>query len=340
MRRAALAVPAVAACLALALAGCSKDQPKAAAPTASASPSPTASATATAPARDASLLSGRKGRRDGSVYAVKIDNTHSAHPQVGVDAADVVYVEEVEGGLTRLAAVFSSTYPKQVGPVRSGRISDIRLLRQYGEVGLIYSGSQRKMIAPLQRSSLHLVSFDANGKGFSRASGRPAPYNVIGDFATLRARAGKTSVPSKAPYAFGPAPAGGKAATHLSVRWPGAHLTATWSKSAERWLVSMDGSASRTPSGKRLGPQTFIVQRVKVVKSKYVDVNRNPTPDSKTVGSGSALVLRDGRVYDAKWSRASDDDITHWTIGGKEAVLSAGQVWVALAGTTRTVSVR
>ncbi len=49
-------------------------------------------------------------------------------PQSGVKAADIVYVEQVEGGETRLMAVYSSKLPKKVGPVRSARISDLHIL--------------------------------------------------------------------------------------------------------------------------------------------------------------------------------------------------------------------
>jgi hypothetical protein len=63
--------------------------------------------------------------------AVKIYDTAQAHPQAGLEDADIVYIEQVEGGLTRLAAIFSSTIPKVVGPVRSARISDIEILEQY-----------------------------------------------------------------------------------------------------------------------------------------------------------------------------------------------------------------
>jgi len=228
-----------------------------------------------------------------------------------------------------------------VGPVRSARISDIDLLRQYGSPGLVYSGSQRAMVAPLKASGLRLISLDAGSRGFRRAGDRPAPYNVIADLPTLRARAGaEVSKPAVVGYRFGPAPAGGRAAASGSVRWPAARLRATWSSGERRWLVAMDGRASRTPDGAQLGPSTLVVQRVDVVASRYRDVNRNTTPDSRTVGSGSALVLRDGRVYDARWSRPSAADPTTYTVGGKPAVLAAGQVWVALVGTSRPVTVR
>ncbi len=136
--------------------------------------------------------------------------------------ADVVYIEQVEGGVTRLAAVFSSTYPKLVGPVRSARISDIDLLRQYGTVGLFYSGSQTPLLPKLQAAPLKLVSFDADRTGYTRQPNRPMPYDVIGDFATLRKRAGKVSTPKAAGYTFGDAPAGGKPATNVSIAYQSA----------------------------------------------------------------------------------------------------------------------
>jgi hypothetical protein len=74
------------------------------------------------------------------VYGVKIDDTATARPQLGISSADIVYVEQVEGGLTRLLAVFGSTLPAQVGPLRSVRASDTQILAQYGPVGLAFSG--------------------------------------------------------------------------------------------------------------------------------------------------------------------------------------------------------
>ena len=67
-----------------------------------------------------SVLSGREGV-DGQLLAVKIDDTNMAHPQIGLEDAEIVYIEQVEGGLTRLAAIFSTVIPERVGPVQIGR---------------------------------------------------------------------------------------------------------------------------------------------------------------------------------------------------------------------------
>ena len=62
------------------------------------------------------------------VVAVKIDNTSAGRPQYGISQADVVYIEQVEGGLTRMMAVFHTHLPTEVGPVRSVRTTDVELL--------------------------------------------------------------------------------------------------------------------------------------------------------------------------------------------------------------------
>jgi hypothetical protein len=91
---------------------------------------------------------------DGPILVVKIDDTRSARPQIGLEDADLVYIEQVEGGLTRLAAIYSSVIPQNIGPVRSARISDIDILSQYGKVVFAYSGAQRAMLSVIANSNL------------------------------------------------------------------------------------------------------------------------------------------------------------------------------------------
>ena len=100
-----------------------------------------------------SPLSGRPVTSpDQSILVVKVENTHAARPQIGLSSADVVYVEQVEGGISRLAAVFSSTLPSKVGPIRSARITDPDLVAQFGHVAFAYSGVQPKMVPVLEAS--------------------------------------------------------------------------------------------------------------------------------------------------------------------------------------------
>ena len=274
------------------------------------------------------------------MWAVKVDNTSKAHPQAGLSKADVVYVEQVEGGVTRLAAIYSSAYPRYVGPVRSGRISDIELLRQYGTVGLIYSGSQTKLADNLRRADLRLVSFDANRTGFLRSPSRTQPYDVIGTWARLQKRVGTPDAPPVMGYTFGAAPTGGKRSAGFSLSYPAARVSAVWSGAAKRWLLSMDGAPDRAAEGGQLAASTFIVQRSVVKASAYHDINGVNTPETVTVGKGKATFFIGGRVYQGAWSRPKAAAVTTYKIGGRSAVFAAGQVWVALVGKDRPLTLR
>ncbi|MGW0068406.1 DUF3048 N-terminal domain-containing protein, partial [Streptosporangium sandarakinum] len=125
-------------------AACSSDEP-------AAGKQPQAAAEATTPAETPSPepthpFTGLPGAARRPVLAAKIENTSAGKPQLGLRSADIVYVEQVEAGLTRLMAIFSSKLPPKIGPVRSARISDLHILPQFGKPALAYSGVQTKMI--------------------------------------------------------------------------------------------------------------------------------------------------------------------------------------------------
>ncbi|PJE95868.1 DUF3048 domain-containing protein [Streptomyces carminius] len=267
------------------------------------------------------------------VLAVKIDNARNARPHTGLEAADVVYVEQVEWGLTRLLTILSSELPPSVGPVRSAREADIELLRQFGEPALAYSGAQSRLIPVLEDSPLHLLPADEVPDAYSRSSERSAPHNLYLDpEAALRAAPEEVSEANDIGFRFGPAPEGGRPTDEETVRFPNSRYTFTWSADEERWLVSMDGEPARTTDGGRLGAPTVVVQRVEIRDSRFRDRGGGVSPYSETVGSGEATVLRGGRAYEARWSRPSAEDGTEFTTpGGERLNFARGQVWVVLA---------
>jgi len=282
------------------------------------------------------------------VLIAKIGNIPRERPPIGLSQADVVYVEMVEGGLTRLAAVFSSRMPERVGPVRSARETDADLLRPYGEAAFAYSGSDRAVLPLLRRSPLRLLSFDANLLGYRRDPSRGySPYNVVGDTAVLLARAGAVARAHDVGFRFGPWPAAGvtspavargRAVSTMTARWPTARLTAAWDAPSHRWLILMDGSASVDADGTRLTAATVLVQYVEESYLARHDSSGASVPFAHTTGSGTGVVLRDGRALDATWSRPKVTDDTVWSIGGTRATFAPGQLWVLLVPKGRVVS--
>ena len=280
-------------------------------------------------------ISGRVGS-DGPVLAVKIDDTSLARPQIGLEDADLVYIELVEGGLTRLAAIFSSVIPQNIGPVRSARISDIEILSQFGKVVFAYSGAQKLMYPVI--SSANLWDYGAQRSSptiYTRDQTRPAPYNMVlrADLLLEKVSNDEREVTqSKSPgWTFGERPVGGVAIDSAAVRWPASRYEVTWSISEKRWLLSNGGVADMAASGSQLGPTTFVIQNVEITNSIYRGASGTYTPYSQTVGTGTGYILRDGRSFKAMWSRPSAESGTKWTLAdGNEIKFAPGSVWVAL----------
>ncbi|MGW5211773.1 DUF3048 domain-containing protein [Streptomyces sp. NPDC004051] len=279
-----------------------------------------------------------ESRPDGAggspVLAVKLDNAPTARPQTGLDAADVVYVEQVEGGLSRLMAVYATRLPESVGPVRSAREADLELLRQFDRPILAFSGAQSRLLPLIGEAPLEALTPGTPGARtgvYSRATDRSSPHNL---YLHPRRLLDDPPGPSALTTGFhhGPPPPGGTPEATHTVRYPAARFAFTWSEARDRWLVSMDGDPAVTPRGERLAPETVVVQYVTVRASDYHDYLGNNTPYTETVGSGEATVLRDGRAHQVRWSRPDAADGTSFTTdGGAPVNFARGQVWVVYA---------
>ncbi len=280
-------------------------------------------------------ISGREGV-DGPILAVKIDDTRLARPQIGVDDADLVYIEQVEGGLTRLAAIFSSVIPQNIGPVRSARISDIDILAQYGKVIFAYSGAQRTMLTVIANSNLWDYGAQRQSPTiYTRDDARPGPYDMVlrADLLLEKVKNDQREVAlsKSAGWSFGKSPKGGVEVDSALVQWPASKYEVTWSKSEKRWLLSNSGVPNFAASGKQLGATTFVIQNVEISNSIFRSSDGGYTPLSETVGTGTGYILRNGQSFKANWNRASAESGTTWTgEDGSEIRFAPGSIWVAL----------
>lgn len=266
-----------------------------------------------------------------SVLAVKIDNVRAARPHTGLNEADIVYVEQVEAGLSRLMAVYAQKLPKVVGPVRSARESDLELLGQFDRPTLAFSGAQSKLLPLIDKAPLEAEPPGEGSDAYFRSPHRRSPHNLYLRPDRLMPTAPGTDALTTG-FRFGAAPAGGKSETLRTVRFEAARYTFTWSESQDRWRVAMDGQAAMTTDGGPVTAGTVVVQYVKVRQSAFHDFLGNYTPYTETVGSGKASVLRDGLAYDeVNWKRPkATDGTTFTTRDGRPMNFQHGQVWVVL----------
>jgi hypothetical protein len=265
----------------------------------------------------------------GPVLAVKIDNLAQARPQTGLTEADLVYILPVEGGLSRIFAVFSSHVPPVIGPVRSAREDDLELLAQFGRPAFAFSGAQPELLPVVEKARI-VDLYAGLVSGYFRDPHRIAPHNLYAHTSQLIAEAPGASKAHDIGFRFGPPPPGGRPTKSFSVSYPAASFMFRWSARDGRWLVWMDGAPARATEGGQLGAPTVVIQYTRVRTSHFREAGIRP-PYAESTGSGTGLVLRNGRAYAIRWSRPdANGGTTFTTTSGQPMTFAPGQVWIVL----------
>ncbi|MET0447968.1 MAG: DUF3048 domain-containing protein [Aeromicrobium sp.] len=273
-----------------------------------------------------------KGRPSNPVFVVKIENTSSGAPQYGLNKADLVLEELVEGGLTRLAAFFYSSLPSKVGHVRSLRTSDIGIA---GPVGgqIVASGGANGAYNKVENAGITVFSEDAGSPGFSSDPAKVRPYNRLIDLKTVAKEAKRSRI--KGPYlpwtpsgAASPAAATGKTktATAATVRFSNSTST-SWKLSGSKWART-NGHAEE---GKDFKADTMIVVFARVGDAGYLDPAGNPVPETVFEGSGEAQVFHGDQVDTVKWNKPSlDEGLSFKAADGTAYTIDPGKVFIEL----------
>ncbi|UQX86812.1 DUF3048 domain-containing protein [Jatrophihabitans telluris] len=298
------------------------------------SPSPAPSKPTAKPVAAVNPLTGVGAPFKGRVLAVKIDDTENGRPPVGLDKADVVYIEQAEGGLTRMVAVFGTNHPL-VEPVRSVRASDAELLSQYGRIQLVASGGGGDSLSTLDRSVVTGVINDRGAAGFGRDGNRPAPYNLTANLAQIAANAKSGGAKNigftwSTPYSQ---LARAKAAPTVSTVVGSTSVTFAYVPSAHRYARTIGGQKLIAADGTPIGAANVLVQLCTVrTNPADVDVMGNPSQFTETVGSGPVVLFRDGKRVNGTWSRTSVTGITTYRdLRGKPLFMRPGGATVVLA---------
>jgi len=309
---------------ALALAGCSGSSGS---PKAKTSEGPSAQATATGQTLSGSWpltgLPASGAAPSHPVMIVKIDNTASSSPQIGLSKADLITEELVEGGSTRLACFFYSRIPKVVGPVRSMRATDIGIV-QPADAVLVASGGAPPTVKRV--AAAHIKTFTEGARGFYRDNSRTAPYNLFMSLKKL-ARTVKGTVPQDDYLPFGSASdfPKGQPAKGLSAVFSGGHTT-SWRYEGKTYKNLNSNAAA----GDQFRPDTVLVLRVRVGDAGYKDPAGNPVPETHFTGTGQAMVFHGGRMVRATWHKAGYNKVVTLSTSAGELSIPAGHTWVEL----------
>jgi len=274
--------------------------------------------------------------------AIKVENSPESRPQTGLDQADVVWEQVVEGGISRFVAVYQSQVPAEVGPIRSVRPMDPAIAAPLH--GLIaFSGGQQQFVQSLKNSGLQILSMDAGADGFYRKKGvGPAPHNVYGTPQTFWDQAdGNHGAAPAAQFVMARSAqkatavvAGGPSSTVAVKLSGGSRPTWTWDAGTESWLRAEGTSPAMLRSGARITTTNVVTLKVRLIDSGTRDPAGNPVPETVLEGSGEATVSSGGRTVTGTWTKSATDAVlTLATADGAEVTLAPGTTWVELVPT-------
>jgi hypothetical protein len=272
---------------------------------------------------------------DRPAVAVKIENAPLAYPLSGLEDAEVVYEELVEGGVTRFMAIYHCNDSRKAGPVRSARIVDPALLLPYTKI-LAYSGSNQPVKDALSEAGITQLDETRAGNGLKRVprEGISSEHTLYANTVALRKKGSKEfgDAPSDDIFEYGELKPKGKKARNVTIEFSAATEIA-YDFRKGRYRRSQAGEPFMTEKGGQLAVDNVVIEVHDVRLSKQItDVAGNPSVEiADETGSGPAVLFRDGRAIEGTWERdAVGDAVRFLTKSGKAMVFKEGSTWIHL----------
>lgn len=262
----------------------------------------------------------------------KIDNHPSARPQEGLDVADIVFEELVEGGMTRYIAVWHSNVPAEIGPVRSVRPMDPEIVSPFGGI-FAYSGGQVRFIQMMQAAPVYnaIHGQPDTEATFYRTSAKVAPHNVLVKAPELIAE--HLDLPAPKPF-FSYAPSveeatavvGGQTLVSVNTRFSGfSSPTWEWESTQSKFVrFQTNGAAESASGGNQIAAENVVVLFV------AIDIIED-IPTTRLVSQGKGWIASGGSIVEINWIKATPESpIVLSTLDGEDVLLAKGQTWLEL----------
>ncbi len=283
-----------------------------------------------------------------AAVAVKVENLPAARPQYGLDEADIVFEEPVEGGITRFIAVFQCHTAARIEPVRSARLVDAQILEPLGRILFAYSGAIQPVINEVdsRKSLLDDVGGYMAPNAYWRDPDRYEPHNLETSSAALYLAAAQLHYPEKPPvaiFSYGRPSPGATPASVVNIDYPLDVTTWTWHRDTGLWYRSYsDTGPALLGDGSQIAASNVIVMLVREWPTPYPeDITGSLENELTLKGSGPAWVFRDGAQFYGKWERPLLDHPTVFVeTNGTRITLTPGNTWEELVPDGRSIEVK
>ena len=282
-----------------------------------------------------------------------INNISSAQPQLGVSGADIIYEIVVEGGITRMMALFQDVSDiGDIGSVRSARPYYVRIALGYDSV-YIHAGGSNDAYSVLK--STQILHFDGvNGTLqdiFFRDQERRVTLgyehslltngDLISEYLpTYDVRLEhEEGYDNNLTFSYDAVPTDGETAENVKVYFSSSKSTTfAYSEEDEVYYASQYGiSYTDGNNGEQISATNILVLRTSVSQIAGDSAGRM---NVYTTGSGSGTYICGGYSEDITWSRDDvDDPYTYTSEDGTSLDLYPGKTYICIISDDNTIEI-
>ena len=287
--------------------------------------------------------------------AIMINNASAAQPQVGVSRADIIYEVLVEGGITRMLALYQDV--SDVGPIgsiRSSRAYYVDIAQSYDAVYIFAGGSPEAYSILSARSITRLDGTGNQAQIFYRDRERARTMSfehtllTSGDLITtwlptygfrLEHERGYSRELS---FSDDGTPDGGEQAREFTVRFS---TSATSGKTTTFSYLDEDGLYYLGQFGRSYKDGNDDVQlaftNVLILKTGVSNIPGDAYGRIRvaTTGSGTGYFICGGRYVEIRWSREDLTSQFQYTLeDGSELVLGRGRTYICVVPTAAVIN--
>jgi len=213
-------------------------------------------------------------------------------------------------------------------------------MEQFGTPAFAYSGAQKALLPEIAAANIVELAHGTSGGVYNRETTKPAPHNLTINLSQAAPTLVGVSTPKDIGLVFDETVAtGGTVTSTFNAKWPASRVGAEWDSVNNGWVIALDSApALDANTNAPIFANNVVIQYVNQGDSIYKDSGGNFTPLIETVGSGNAVVLRDGQRFEVNWSRPMASSGTSYTLAGTPFAFAPGQTWVLFVPTTYDVT--
>ncbi len=282
--------------------------------------------------------------------AVMIDNDADYKgPQAGLENAFMIYEAVVEGGNTRMMALYKESFfgeetpaDRRVGPVRSSRHYFLDFAIENDAIYAHCGWSPRAQSEISSRGVNNINGLYESAPFYRNSEYNNTWHNLYTDFARLDTAADSHGYRRETSATYNylknyAVPEDGAAATNITIPYAQCNIKYSYNEETGLYERIRRGSAHTMQSGEKINVTNIIILEMQNVNLN--DGEGKGRQDLYDTGSGKGKFITGGKAIDITWEKANREAKTKYMANGEEIALNPGLTFVQIVSPTLGVTV-